>query len=35
MDQNGSPAKTPAPGIIEEVIALVKEQTKQSLVKNH
>lgn len=34
VDQNGSPAKTPVPSIIEEVIALVKEQTKQSLVKS-
>lgn len=34
MDQNGSPAKTPVPGIMDEVIALVKGQVKQSLVKS-
>lgn len=35
VDQNGSPAKTPVPGIMEEVIALVKDQTKQNLAKRH
>lgn len=33
VDQNGSPAKVPVPGIMEEVMTLVKEQTKESPVK--
>lgn len=33
MDHNGSPSKVPVPGIMEGVMALVKEQTKQNLIK--